>query len=107
MVDTENHAIRRIDADTGYVTTVAGGRIGATATDGQPRRRGWTDRTVRRWTLRVTSILPTATTTECAWLGSADRGRLALTPVIGWTDTGGRQYFGNKQTPFVLRTSSG
>ena len=28
VVDTENHAIRRIDADTTYVTTIAGGRLG-------------------------------------------------------------------------------
>jgi hypothetical protein len=28
VVDTENHAIRRIDATTGIVTTVAGGRLG-------------------------------------------------------------------------------
>ena len=29
MVDTENHAIRKIDAVTGIVTTVAGGRPGS------------------------------------------------------------------------------
>ena len=28
VVDTENHAIRRVDAETGIVTTVAGGRLG-------------------------------------------------------------------------------
>ena len=28
VVDTENHAIRRINADTGIVTTIAGGRLG-------------------------------------------------------------------------------
>ena len=28
MVDTENHAIRRVDAATGVVTTIAGGHLG-------------------------------------------------------------------------------
>ncbi|HEU0022710.1 MAG TPA: hypothetical protein VFR55_13715, partial [Dehalococcoidia bacterium] len=28
VVDTENHAIRKIDANTGIVTTIAGGHLG-------------------------------------------------------------------------------
>ena len=35
IVDTENHAIRRLDAATGVITTVAGGREGAGG-DGGP-----------------------------------------------------------------------
>jgi hypothetical protein len=36
VVDTENHAIRKIDVTTGVVTTVAGGRIGAGGDGGDP-----------------------------------------------------------------------
>lgn len=39
VVDTENHAIRKIDARTGTITTVAGGRKGAGA-DGLDRPHG-------------------------------------------------------------------
>ena len=34
VVDTENHAVRRIDGRTGIVTTVAGGRRGPRGDDG-------------------------------------------------------------------------
>ena len=43
VVDTENHAIRRIDADTGTVTTIAGGRLGG-AGDGGPAEEAAMDR---------------------------------------------------------------
>lgn len=43
IVDTENHAIRRIDAKTGVITTVAGGRKGAGG-DGGPATEAGLDR---------------------------------------------------------------
>ena len=43
VVDTENHAIRRIDAVTGVVTTVAGGRHGGSG-DGGPASAAGLDR---------------------------------------------------------------
>ena len=43
VVDTENHAVRRIDAGTGVVTTVAGGRLGGGG-DGGPAVEAAMDR---------------------------------------------------------------
>ena len=43
VVDTENHAIRRINAATGYVTTIAGGRLGGDG-DGGPANEAAMDR---------------------------------------------------------------
>ena len=43
VVDTENHAIRRIDVITGIVTTIAGGRLGGDG-DGGPANAAGMDR---------------------------------------------------------------
>jgi sugar lactone lactonase YvrE len=40
VVDTENHAVRKVDAKTGRVTTVAGGRKGAGGDGGDARKAG-------------------------------------------------------------------
>jgi len=40
VVDTENHAIRRIDATTGIVTTVAGGQLGSEGDNGPATAAG-------------------------------------------------------------------
>jgi streptogramin lyase len=40
VVDTENHAIRKVDAKTGLVTTVAGGRSGSGGDGGPARSAG-------------------------------------------------------------------
>ena len=40
MVDTENHAIRRIDAATGMVTTIAGGHKGGEGDGGNATDAG-------------------------------------------------------------------
>ena len=43
VVDTENHAIRRVDSVTGMVTTIAGGRLGGDG-DGGPSEKAAMDR---------------------------------------------------------------
>lgn len=43
VVDTENHALRRIDANTGIVTTIAGGQLGGHG-DGGPATDAGMDR---------------------------------------------------------------
>ena len=43
VVDTENHAIRRIDITTGIVTTIAGGRLGGEG-DGRSATEAGMDR---------------------------------------------------------------
>ena len=43
VVDTENHAFRRIDAGTGMVTTIAGGHQGGER-DGGPATQAGLDR---------------------------------------------------------------
>jgi sugar lactone lactonase YvrE len=38
VVDTENHAVRRIDVASGVITTVAGGRKGSEGDGGDPKQ---------------------------------------------------------------------
>ena len=40
VVDTENHAIRRVDAATGTVTTIAGGHLGGNGDGGDATDAG-------------------------------------------------------------------
>ena len=40
VVDTENHAVRRIDASNGIVTTIAGGHLGGDGDGGDATKAG-------------------------------------------------------------------
>jgi sugar lactone lactonase YvrE len=69
VADTGHNLVRRVSADTGMITTIAGdGRAGSTG-DGGPAIRASLARQwarARVWTDNSSSTSPTCSTTECA-----------------------------------------
>ncbi len=67
IVDLDNCAVRRIDARTGIVTTISGGREGSAGDGGPDELLDWHIPMAAASMRQLASLSPTLTIAKCAW----------------------------------------